>query len=118
MKKLSIAITLLLCVVSVPLLAQNKSDAIIGIWSTGDKDIEVVKTNNKYIGNPVNADGTKNTAAKVLDLVYKDGKWVGKIHSKERKRYYEVECEVKGSELLLEISAGFMTKNLEWTRIK
>lgn len=113
--------TITLCVLSTNVFAQDKQDKqdeIVAVWDTGETKVEIYKEDNAYLGNPINSEGERNQQIEVLKLEYKEGKWVGKIYSKKRGRLLDVVCEVKGDKLLLEVSARFITGNLEWSQVK
>ncbi|MEM6842085.1 MAG: hypothetical protein AAF632_07650 [Bacteroidota bacterium] len=118
MKNINYWFTITLCVVSTHLFAQDKQDEIIAIWDTGEAKIGVHQVGERYIGNPINPKGERDPAIEVLNLEYNQGKWVGKIYSKERDRLYDVECEVKDAVLLLEVDAGLLSRELEWPQVK
>lgn len=111
-------ITITLFALSTNLFSQDKQDEIVAFWDTGETKIEIYKEGNTYLGNPINSDGERNQEIEVLNLEYKEGKWVGKIYSKKRSRLLDVVCEVKEDKLLLKVSARFITGNLEWSRAK
>lgn len=113
-----ISFTMILSVISIQAFAQDSQDDIIAIWETPEARVEIYKADGRYIGNPINSEGQRNQQIEVLNLEYEDGKWVGKIYSKRRDRSLDVVCNVKGDRLLLEISAGRISRDLEWTRIK
>ena len=106
------------CIISFQLFASEKQDAIIAVWNTGEVNVEVYKSNERYIGNPVNSEGKLVKEVEILNLEFKNGKWVGKIYSKKRDRLMNVECLVKGGKLYLTVSAGIASKELEWIRAK
>jgi len=97
--------------------AQNTQDAITGMWDAGKANVEVRQVGNRFIGNPINPQGQRNEQIEVLNLEYDDGKWVGKIYNKEKDRLFDVVCRVKEQKLLLKVSAGFRSKEVEWTRV-
>ncbi len=107
-----------LCVISTHLFAQNNKDEIIATWETKEAQVEIYKVDDRYIGNPINSEGERNTEIEVLNLEYKNSKWVGKIYSKKRGRILDVSCQVEGNKLLLEVTARFVSTDLEWTKIK
>ncbi len=109
--------TIIFCVVSTQLFAQNQQDEIIAIWQTEEAQVEIYKVDEKYIGNPISDEGERNTEIEVLNLEYKNGKWVGKIYSKKRGRLLDVTCQVEGNKLLLEVTARFVSADLEWTKV-
>ncbi len=109
---------LALFILSFNLNAQNEKDKIIGVWTTRDAQIEIYKIDNVYIGIPIDSKGEKHPERQILNLEYKKDKWVGKIYSRKRDKTLDVACEVEEDNLLLEVSAGFISRNLEWTRAK
>lgn len=111
-------ITIILCILSTNVQAQDKKDQIIGVWDTGEAKMEIHKEGNAYLGNPINSKGELNDQIEVLNLTYKDGKWVGKICSKKRGKLLDVECQVKGDTLILEVSTRLRIVGLEWARVE
>ncbi|MEO9871788.1 hypothetical protein [Ekhidna sp.] len=118
MKNFIILLGIAICIISNHLAAQNKQDLIIGVWDTRDAQIEIYKIDNKYKGIPIDSKGEKHPERQILNLEYKKDKWVGKIYSRKRDKTLDVACEVEGDKLLLEVSAGFVSRDLEWTRAK
>ncbi|KYG72378.1 hypothetical protein [Roseivirga echinicomitans] len=118
MKNIKHLFTIALCFISTLLLAQDKQDEIIAVWDTGEAKVEIYKVDERYIGNPINPEGKRNTEIEVLNLTYEDGKWVGKIYSKKRGRLLDVECQLKEDKLLLEVTARFVSAELEWVKAK
>jgi uncharacterized protein (DUF2147 family) len=116
MKNFSIFFALVLCTVSSQLFAQDKPDQIIGVWDTREAQIEIYRADGKYIGIPMDQNGERRPEREILNLEHDNGKWVGKIYSRERNRSLDVICEVEDNKLLLEVSAGLISRNLEWTR--
>lgn len=115
-------ITIAFFVLSTNLFAQDKQDQqdeIVAVWITADETkVEIYKEGNVYLGNPINSEGERNMEIEVLNLEYKEGKWVGKIYSKKRGRLLDVECQVESDKLLLEVTARFISADLEWSRAK
>ena len=118
MKNIIYLFTITLCVISTHLSAKDKEDEIIAVWDTGETKVEIYKVDERYIGNPINPEGERNAEIEVLNLKYKEGKWVGKIYSERRGRLLDVECQLEGDKLLLEVTARFISLDLEWTRVK
>ncbi len=111
-------ITIILFTLSTSLIAQDKQDKIVAVWHAEENTkVEIYKVDKKYIGNPIDSEGNRKTEIEVLNLEYKEGKWLGKIYSKKRGRLLDVECEVNGDKLLLEVSARFMSVDLVWTQV-
>lgn len=117
MKIIKHLFTITLCVVSTHLFAQDQQDEIIATWETQEAQVEIYKVDDRYIGNPINSEGERNTEIEVLNLKYENEKWVGKIYSKKRGRLLDVSCQVEGNKLLLEVTARFLSTNLEWAKV-
>lgn len=114
-KLLFLGLLLLLAEVS---SAQSDQDAIVGTWDASERKVEIYKSGERFIGNPIGPDGTRMDKVEMLNLEYKDGKWVGKIYVEKRDRSFEVVCEVQDNKLLLNVDGGAISKKMEWTRIK
>ncbi len=117
MKKISTTFTIALCILSTHLFSQDKQDDIIAIWQTQEAQVEIYKAGDRYLGNPINPEGERNTEIEVLNLKYENGQWVGKIYSKKRGSLLDVTCQVEGDKLLLEVTARFVSADLEWTKV-
>lgn len=115
--KNNLLITILLLVTSTHLFAQDKQDEIVAVWDAGEAKVEIYKVDEKYIGNPINSEGERNQQIEVLNLEYKNGKWIGKLYSKRRNRMLDVVCEVKQDKLHLEINTRLATRVLEWSQV-
>ncbi|MBC3846297.1 hypothetical protein H8K90_07895 [Winogradskyella echinorum] len=100
------------------LFAQDKEDRIIAVWDTGEAKVDIYKSDKMYIGHPLNSKGERNDKIEVLNLKYKEGKWVGKIYSKKRGKLLDVKCKVEDDKLLLEVTARFISTNLQWSQVK
>ncbi len=118
MKMISALFTINLCILSTHSFSQDKKDEIMAIWQTQEAQIEIYNVDDRYIGNPIDSAGKRNTQIEVLNLEYKNSKWVGKIYSKKRGRLLDVACQVAGDKLLLEVTARFVSADLEWTKVK
>lgn len=117
MKKISKLFALVFCIISINLSAQDNQDEIIAIWNTkDDTQVKIYKVGDRYIGNPINKSGECNTEIELLNLEYNNGKWVGTLYSVRRNRSLDVVCKVEGDKLLLEVSAGRISRDIEWTR--
>ncbi|SDM32428.1 hypothetical protein [Kriegella aquimaris] len=115
-------ITISFFVLSINFFAQDKQDEqneIVAVWTTADETkVEIYKEGNIYLGNPINAEGERNTDIEVLNLKYQEGKWVGKIYSKKRERLLDVECQMEGDKLNLKVTARFISADLQWSRAR
>jgi hypothetical protein len=118
MRNMNQLITIVLFILSTSLFAQDRQDEIVAVWKAEETNVEIYKEGNIYLGNPINAEGKRNTEIEVLNLKYKESKWVGKIYSKKRGRPLDVECQVEGDTLHLEVTAHFISADLVWSRVK
>jgi hypothetical protein len=118
MRNIIYLFTITLCVISTHLFAQDKQNEIIAIWDTREAQVEIYKVDDRYIGNPINPEGERNSEIEILNLEYENGKWVGNIFSQKRNRSLDVVCEIEGDKLLLEVSAGRISRDLKWTRVQ
>lgn len=118
MKAIIRLFTIILCVVSTQLFAQDQQDQIIATWESQEAQVEIYTVDDRYIGNPINQEGERNTEIEVLNLEYKNGEWVGEIYSKKRGRLLDVVCQVEGDKLLLEVTGRFVSADLEWSKVK
>nr|WP_308992710.1 hypothetical protein [Mariniflexile sp. KMM 9835]MDQ8212272.1 hypothetical protein [Mariniflexile sp. KMM 9835] len=103
---------------STHLFAQDKQEDIVAVWDAGEAKVEIYKKDERYIGNPINSEGNRNQQIEVLNLEYKEGKWIGKLYSRKGNRLLDVVCEVKEKKLHLEVSTRFATRILEWKQVK
>ena len=118
MKNIATFFTILLFFLSSNyLLAQDQSEAIIGVWDTGKTKVEIYKVDKRFIGNPVNPNGERNEQIEILNLEYMEGKWTGKLYSKKKNKLFDVKCQKNENILLIEVDAGFITKEVEWTKV-
>lgn len=107
-----------LCIFSLSSFSQIATDKIVGTWDADKTKVQVYKAADKFIGNPLDKEGKKIESVKMLDLTYEDGKWIGVLYNKKKDKTFDVTCTVKGEKLILEVDAGFMTKEVQWTRVK
>ena len=116
--KQAILLSLILLYFPIISSAQNQQDDIVRLWDADKAQVEVYKSEDRYIGNPLDKEGQRVEQIEMLNLEFKDGKWVGKIYAKKRDRYFDVVGDVKGDKLHLTIDAGFKSKDVEWTRVR
>jgi len=118
MKKLATLFALALLFIVSSSSAQENQDAIIGTWDADERTIEIHKSGDKFIGNPVGPKGKRIEKVEILNLGYKDDKWVGSLYAEKRDKTFDVVCEVLDNKLMLKVDAGFISREVEWTRIK
>lgn len=93
---------------------------LTGQWNTGEKNtiIKIEQQNGVYIGKVVSSDNPK---AKPGTLIMKDVKqkkemWTGKLYAAKRGEWYDAEMNRSTNKLIIEISVGFFSKKVEWTK--
>ena len=115
MKNLFLAI--LMTLIGISVLA--KSD-ITGTWNTGDQNtiIEIEQQDGVYIGKIISSDNPKVKQGKVIlkDVKPKKDSWTGKIYAPRRDEWYDAKISTSGNKLKLEMSVGFFSKTIEWTK--
>jgi len=108
-------LTLTLALLSGSLFAQ---DGIIGVWDTGEGNVEVYKTGDKFLGNPIVSSGVRRTELEILNLEYENERWKGKLYAIKNDKLVYVECRIKDEELHLRVKAGIMKRTIKWIRIQ
>jgi len=94
--------------------------AIVGTWKMSEENIEVEITQDGDVCTGVVVEAPKEGAigTEILrDLKEKNGKWEGKLYAIRKGRLVDVEIVPSGDELDLEVSAGFRSKSMTWTRV-
>lgn len=98
----------------------NAQSSISGIWNTGQDNtkIEIESENGIYDGKIISSD---NSNAKKGTLILKDvksvsGKWKGKMYSPKKKEWFDAVLKVEGSQLLVTVKSGWVSKTVKWTK--
>lgn len=96
---------------------------LTGVWNTGEQNTKVKLYKNKsgvIYGKILSSDNPKVKIGKILvkEVKLKKGKWVGKIYSPKQGKWYNAQFIPSKSTLKIKISAGWMTKTMEWKRAK
>ena len=98
----------------------NAQQAPTGIWNTGKDNtkIEIKEADGVYEGIILSSDNAKAPVGKQLlkDVKLVDGAWTGKLFAAKKGKWMDAVLEEKGKQLLITVSAGFMSKTVEWTR--
>lgn len=113
----SIFLVLIIGLFSINGMAQSD---ITGTWNTG-KDNTIVKIerqNGVYIGSIISSDNPKAKQGIVIlkDLEPKIDSWTGKMYAPRRAEWYDVEISTSGNKMQLEMTVGFFSKSIEWTK--
>jgi uncharacterized protein (DUF2147 family) len=115
MKTLFVGIFLLM---SISVSAQ---EAIQGLWNTGRENtkIEILQNNGAWTGKIASSDNEKVIIGKVIlkDMIKQNGKWKGKLFDVQRQKWFDVEITINGPKLDLLVSAGFVKKNVQWSKV-
>ena len=103
-------------------LTMNAQQSIAGIWNTGKDNtkIEITAVNGVYEGIIVSSDNAKAKIGKILlkDIQSVGGKWKGKLFAAKKGKWMDAVLEEKGSQLVITVSAGWMSKTIEWIPYK
>ena len=108
----------LFSIVSFPIFAQSD---ITGTWNTGEQNthVKIEKENDVFIGKVISSDNPKAKTGSTLvkEVKLKKNKWVGQLYAPKRGEWYNAEFTKKGNILEIEVSVGFMSKLVEWTKV-
>ncbi|WKK65756.1 DUF2147 domain-containing protein [Lutimonas zeaxanthinifaciens] len=92
-----------------------------GTWNTGEDNtkIEISESESLITGTIKSSDNPKAQIGKVIlrDLKEEGNNWKGKIFAAKKQKWYEAVITPKGNRLEIEISVGFFSKTIEWTKI-
>ena len=117
MKNVSILIISLLFAVSI-----SAQDTLQGRWLTGEENtiVETYQKEGKWQGKIVASD---NPNAKIgthilQDFEKKEGLWIGKIFAIKRGKLLDATIKPEDDALQISVSAGFITKELKWEKVK
>lgn len=94
---------------------------ITGKWHAPKENtvIDIKKNENIYEGIVLQSDNKKAVGQKVLRDLKKEGnKWKGKLYAIEKDELVDVELELKGEMLEVTLKKGWMSKTVEWKRVK
>ena len=108
---------LMLCIISTSVYSQSNFS---GNWIVGEKNtvVKIEQINGVYIGKIISSDNPKAEIGKLMvkDLKQTNGKWKGKIYAPKRKEWYDANFSQKGNNLIIEITVGYFSKTIEWTK--
>lgn len=111
---------ILIAVFSVFGLSLYSQTDITGVWNTGDQNtlVKIEKVEDVFIGKIVSSDNPSAKIGNTLikDVILKKGKWTGQMFAPRKGEWYDAEFKAKENILEIEISVGFMSKTLEWTK--
>jgi len=95
---------------------------VSGEYIVGEKNtiVKIEQHNSIYSGKIISSDNpnVENGKLMVKELKQTKGKWKGKVYSPKRKEWYDAEFIPQENKLDVEISVGFFSKTVEWTRVK
>lgn len=105
-----------------PFIRTDTADDIVGEWMDDEKSkrIKITKSGTVYEGTITNAAKTELIGKKIItNMVYADGTYTGKIYLPKRDTYLDCTATMKDKNtLVLKGSAGFVSKETTWTRLK
>lgn len=113
----NIFLVLIISLFSMNVFAQSD---VSGEWIVGEKNtvIKIGQQNGIYSGKIISSDNPNVKIGKLMvkELKQTNGTWEGKVYSPKRKEWYDAEVTQEGNKLLIEISVGFFSKTVEWTK--
>ncbi|MBN2893734.1 MAG: DUF2147 domain-containing protein [Bacteroidales bacterium] len=93
---------------------------ISGKWNTGDQNtiVEIKLEDGVYNGKIISSDNTEVEHGKIIlkEVTPKKNSWSGKIYAIRRGEWFDTEISISGNKMKLEMSVGFFSKTLEWTK--
>ncbi|MBT3302314.1 MAG: DUF2147 domain-containing protein [Bacteroidetes bacterium] len=93
---------------------------LAGAWMVGGQNtiVKIEQQNDIYSGRIISSDNPKVKIGRLMvkDLKQTKGKWEGKVYSPKQKEWYDAEFTKKENKLNIEISVGFFSKTVEWTK--
>lgn len=114
----SVFLVTMLSLFSITVFSQTD---ISGKWNTGDQNtiVEIVQQNGVYIGKMISSDNPNVKLGKVIlkDVKPQKAYWTGKIYAPRRGEWYDATISTRGNILKLEMSVGFFSKTIEWTKL-
>jgi uncharacterized protein (DUF2147 family) len=113
----NIFLVIVLSLIGISVFAQSD---IAGEWNTGDQNtvVKIEQDNGIYIGKIISSDNPEVKTGKLLvkELRQTKGTWKGKLYAPKRNEWYDADFVRKGNKLMVEISVGFFSKTIEWTK--
>ena len=107
-----------MCFLLISSLSMSAQQSIAGTWNTGKENtkIEITEVDGLYQGKIISSD---NEQAKIGKLLLKDIKSVrkgykGKLFAAKKGEWMDAELKEKDNKLSITVSAGFMSKTVEW----
>ena len=93
---------------------------LTGRWNTGNHNtlVKIEQQNGVYTGKIVSSDNPKAEPGKIIIKnikAQKDG-WSGKLYAAKRGEWYDAEINRSTNKLIIEISVGFFSKTVEWSK--
>lgn len=96
------------------LFAQSASDDFSGKWKTDQGNIIIIeKIGNDFVGK----DATKDVAI-LKKLSFTGDAWKGQVFNPKKDVTADVTATLEGNTLKLLAKKGFMTKEINWKKVK
>jgi len=109
---------LLMILSSTSIFAQQ---SLNGVWQTGvdNTKVETYQKNGAWFGKIISSDNSKaKTGTDILRNFKKNGdSWEGQLYAIKKDKLVNAVIKPTESKLLIKVSVGFFTKNLEWLRV-
>jgi hypothetical protein len=109
---------LLMMLSSTSLFAQQSLD---GVWQTGvdNTKIETYRKDGAWFGKIISSDNPRaKTGTDILRNFKKNGDlWEGQLYAIKKDKLVNAIITPTENKLLIKVSVGFFTKNLEWLKV-
>jgi len=108
-------------IISLIAISLSAQEMTAGVWSTGEENtqIETYQKDGLWYGKIIFSDNPKAKIGKIIlkDFVKADDKWKGELYAAKRDKLMDAVIIPSSVELIITVYAGFIKKNLTWTRV-
>ena len=98
----------------------NARQPIEGIWDSGTENtkVEISQNNGEWVGKIISSDNEKAMIGKVIlkNLKKQNEIWKGELYSPRKNEWFDAVLKVEGSQLLVTVKSGLMSKTVEWKK--
>ena len=94
--------------------SMTAQDGISGVWDMGQGNTKVEIKGSE--GKVITSDKLETGMLMIKDITANEDNWKGKLYSAKKKKWLNAEFKATGSQLLVTVNAGFITKTLKWLK--
>ena len=113
-----LAFMILITISSLSTIAQ---EPIEGIWNMGKDNtkIEIYPKDGTWFGQIISSDNPKAKVGTdiLINFKKKGASWEGQIYAVKKDKLVNAVIEPVDNKLLVEVTAGIFTKNMEWLKV-